>query len=60
MVYKLEMEPDFRIPPLIGPWYLKRMLSQGGVRAVMRIERLARQIDGLPVGPEIPLGGGRR
>jgi hypothetical protein len=60
MVYKLEMEPDFRIPPVIGPWYLKRLLSQGGARAVMRIERLARQLDGLPVGPEIPLGGGRR
>jgi hypothetical protein len=54
------MEPDFRLPPVIGPWYLKRMLSQGGVRAVMRIERLARQMDGLPVGPEVPFGGGPR
>jgi hypothetical protein len=60
MVYKLEMEPDFRVPPVIAPWYLKRTLSQGGVRAVLRIERLARELDGLPVGPEIPLGGGRR
>jgi hypothetical protein len=60
MVYKLEMEPDFRVPPIIGPWALKRTLSTGGVRAVMRIERLARELDGRPVGPEIPLGGGRR
>jgi hypothetical protein len=45
------MEPDFFIPPLIGPWYLKRTLSQGGVRAVTRIERLARQLDGRPVEP---------
>ena len=59
MVYKLEMEPDFRVPPVIGPWYLKRTLSQGGVRAVMRIERLARELDGLPLGPEIPFGGRR-
>jgi A/G-specific adenine glycosylase len=56
MIYKLEMEPDFRVPPVIGPWYLKRTLSQGGVRAVMRIERLARELDGLPLGPEIPFG----
>jgi hypothetical protein len=59
MIYKLEMEPDFRIPPIIGPWALKHQLSTGGVRAVMRIERLARQLDGRPVGPEIPPGGRR-
>ena len=59
MIYKLEMEPDFRIPPIIGPWALKRQLSTGGVRAVMRIERLARQLDGRPVGAEIPPGGRR-
>jgi hypothetical protein len=29
------------------------------MRAVMRIERLARELDGLPLGPEIPFGGGR-
>ena len=57
MLYKLEMEPDFHVPLLVGPWYLKRTLSKGGVRAVMRIERLARELDGLPVGPPIPSGG---
>jgi hypothetical protein len=57
MSYKLEMEPDFHVPPIIGPWYLKRTLSKGGIRAVMRIERLARELDGLPVGPPIPPGG---
>jgi hypothetical protein len=46
--YELEMEPDFWIPPLIGPWYLKRTLAQGGARAVTRIEALARAIDGAP------------
>jgi hypothetical protein len=45
MMYRLEMEPDFWVPPVIGPWYLKRVLSQGGVRAVTRIERLARELD---------------
>jgi hypothetical protein len=55
MVYTLEMEPDFFVPPVIGPWYLKRTLSQGGLRAVTRIERLARELDGRPVEPLPPL-----
>jgi hypothetical protein len=51
MIYKLEMEPDFFVPPLLGPWYLKRTLAQGGQRAVLRIERLARELDGRHVEP---------
>ena len=43
--YRLEMEPDFFVPPVIGPWYLKRTLSKGGIRAVNRIERLARELE---------------
>jgi hypothetical protein len=54
MIYNLDMEPDFSVPPIIGPWYLKRTLSQQGVRAVTRIERLARERDGLPVEPLPP------
>lgn len=45
MHYRLEMEPDFFVPPVIGPWYLKRTLSKGGVRAVNRIERLAKELE---------------
>ena len=59
MTYKLEMEPDFFVPPIIGPWYLKRTLSQGGLRAVTRIERLARELDGRPNQPLPPLPPGR-
>jgi hypothetical protein len=55
MTYKLEMEPDFFVPPIVGPWYLKRTLSQGGLRAVTRIERLARELDGRPNEPLTPL-----
>lgn len=46
LTYRLEMEPDFWIPPLIGPWVLKQRLESGGVRAVNRIERLAREGSG--------------
>jgi hypothetical protein len=55
MIYRLEIEPDFFIPPLIGPWYLKRTLSRSGLRAVTRIEGLARELDGRPpLGPVPP------
>lgn len=51
MKYRLEMEPDFFVPPVIGPWYLKRTLSSGGVRAVNRIERLALELDAAAATP---------
>lgn len=39
--YQLIMEPDFWIPPLIGPALIKRKLQRGGADAVDRIESLA-------------------
>jgi len=44
MTYTLTLEPDFWVPPLIGPWVLKQRLERGGSRAVNRIERLARDV----------------
>ena len=41
MIYEFEMVPDFWIPPVIGPFYMKRALKSGGARAVDRIEALA-------------------
>ena len=41
LIYTFEMEPDFWIPPLIGPYVVKRTLRNGGVNAVDRIEALA-------------------
>jgi hypothetical protein len=42
MTYLLIMEPDFWVPPVVGPWFLKRTLASGGERVVQRIERIAR------------------
>jgi hypothetical protein len=53
MTYRVVMEPDFFVPPIIGSWYLKRTLSQSGLRALTRIERLARELDGRP-NPPLP------
>ena len=39
--YRVEMEPDFWIPPVIGPAMLRWSLRRGGKNAVLRIENLA-------------------
>ncbi len=46
VVYRMEMEPDFWLPPFVGPWFLKRTLLRGAPQAVDRIEELAQQLDG--------------
>jgi hypothetical protein len=44
VLYHLEMEPKFWVPPIIGPWILQRRLAHGGTAAVDRIERLAQEL----------------
>jgi hypothetical protein len=41
LVYDFELEPDFWVPPVIGPYIMKRVLKRGGIDAVDRIEALA-------------------
>jgi hypothetical protein len=42
VTYAMEMEPDFWVPPLVGPWALKRKLVSGADDAADRLERRAR------------------
>lgn len=42
--YSLQMEPDFWVPPAIGPYLIKRKLKHDGGDALNRIEAIARQI----------------
>jgi hypothetical protein len=42
LVYEFHMIPDFWVPPVLGPYYIKRALHAGGVKAVDRIEAIAR------------------
>jgi hypothetical protein len=44
VVYEMELEPAFWVPPVIGPWIIKRRLLRDGVDAVARIEGLAQQL----------------
>jgi hypothetical protein len=44
MTYILIMEPNFWVPPIIGPWLVRRVLSVGGLHAIERIEMLAQGV----------------
>lgn len=48
VMYRLEMEPDFWVPPVLGPMLIKRKLVKGGADAVERIEGLAQQLKAPP------------
>jgi Polyketide cyclase / dehydrase and lipid transport len=50
MIYDFEMEPDFWVPPVIGPWIIKRTLREDGIDVIDRIESLARGETPKPVG----------
>jgi hypothetical protein len=41
LIYEFEMEPDFWVPPVIGPFFIVRALRAGAERAINRIEALA-------------------
>ena len=43
VTYKMEMEPNFWLPPFVGPWFLKRTLLRGAPAAIEQIEILAQQ-----------------
>ena len=45
VVYRMEMEPAFWLPPFVGPWFLKRTLLRGAPAAVGRIEELAQALE---------------
>jgi hypothetical protein len=42
--YAIEFEPKFWVPPVVGPYILKRKLESHGGGAVDRIESLAREL----------------
>jgi hypothetical protein len=42
VTYLMEMEPNFWLPPFVGPWFLKRTLLHGAPAAIEQIEQLAR------------------
>ncbi len=43
VTYTLEMEPKFWVPPVIGPYVIKRKLRSSGNDALDRIEEIAQQ-----------------
>ena len=43
VVYDLEFKPKFFVPPVIGPYVIKRKLRTAGTAAIDRIEAIAQQ-----------------
>ncbi|MFK8032182.1 MAG: SRPBCC family protein [Gammaproteobacteria bacterium] len=41
--FALDFEPDFWVPPVVGPFVVKKYLRKGGVDALNRIEVLAKE-----------------
>ena len=39
--YRYEVEPSFWIPPIIGPWAVKRIMNRDMLSAPAKIEQLA-------------------
>ena len=44
VTYDLEMSPKFWVPPVIGPYFIKRKFKNNGDRAINRIEVLAQGV----------------
>jgi hypothetical protein len=53
ILIRSEVEPDFWIPPLIGPWLIKKKLRSEAVETVANLERVARSA---PVAHNTPPG----
>ena len=41
--YRVEFEPRFWVPPVLGPWMIRRTLAARGGEAIQRIEAIARE-----------------
>ena len=52
--YRMALEPDFWLPPFIGPAFLRRILLRGGIDAVERIEELAMEQERAEQAPALP------
>lgn len=42
--FNAELEPDFWVPPLIGPWAIERAMRREAVQTAQGIERLANSV----------------
>lgn len=41
--FAAELEPDFWVPPLVGPWAIERAMRREAIQTAQGIERLAQQ-----------------
>jgi len=58
--YRQELDPDFWVPPIFGPMMIKRVMSKGGRKAILRVEYYARVAAGLSAEEPPPIKRKRR
>lgn len=52
--YTFDIKPDFWVPPVIGPIYIKHALKTGGEKAIDRIEAFAWELEAdMEQGPKV-------
>ena len=44
VTFRMEMQPDFWIPPVIGPFFIRRFLRDGSADAAQRLEDFALEV----------------
>ena len=47
ILIRSEVEPDFWIPPLIGPWVIKKKLRSEALETVRNLERFVSPLQGV-------------
>ncbi|MCG6868239.1 MAG: hypothetical protein LJE91_05745 [Gammaproteobacteria bacterium] len=57
MIYIAEMEPDFYIPPIVGPFVMRSELRNGILKSVENLACIARDNAGLTTSNYHPLDG---
>ncbi len=53
--FRQELDPAFWVPPVFGPMMIKKVMRQGGRRAILRVEYYARVAAGLTAEEPPPL-----
>ncbi len=55
IAFRQELDPAFWVPPVFGPMMIKKVMRQGGRRAILRVEYYARIAAGLSAEEPPPL-----
>ncbi|MFK7888907.1 MAG: SRPBCC family protein [Gammaproteobacteria bacterium] len=44
VTFRMQMEPDFWVPPVVGPYFIRKFLREGSADAAQRLENFALEL----------------